>query len=121
MLWKLGTSKRMKLDCTSYIIHTTVFRMDYRSKCKTWNNKLLEGNKGNKLPTAGVDKDVLLIWHQNQRQQEQNKQSKTEVLLHSNENYQQNQKATDWIGENNPKSYVWKWANHQSIQRTHTT
>ena len=41
--------------------------------------------------------------------------------LHSKENYQQNEKATYWMGEDICKRYIWQGVDIQIIQRTHTT
>ena len=45
----------------------------------------------------------------------------TKKILHSEGKYQQNKRAAYWMGEDICKWYVWKGANIQNTQITHTT
>ena len=45
----------------------------------------------------------------------------TKKILHSEGKYQQNKRAAYWMGEDICKWYVWKGANIQNTQMTHTT
>ena len=50
---------------------------------------------------------ISWIWHQKPKQQKQVGLLQTKKLLHSKENNQQSEEATNGMGENICNSYIW--------------
>ena len=76
----------------------------------------VEENIGCKLPDIGLGNNLLdLTPKGNKSKNQQVGLHQTPKLLYSKGSYQQNEKATYWIGENICKSHTWKGVNIQSI------
>ena len=82
---------------------------------KTWmlrpeTLKLLEENIGSKLLDIGPGDDFLDLIQKAKATKAKKKWVglyKTKTLMHSKENYQQDEKTTYWIRENVCKSFIW--------------